>query len=163
MFREMRRKGQQLSEEAAYDILSSGSHGVLALSGDEGWPYAVPLSYALDGSSVYFHCAREGHKIDAVRKDGRGCLCVVARDDVAPEELTTRYVSAVAFGEIEELRDEEEKLSALRLLCAKYCPDAGQGAVEAEIERDRPGVSILKMRILHLTAKAERKTARQMK
>ena len=44
MFREMRRKKQILSEEEAIRILNKGTSGVLALSGDDGYPYALPIS-----------------------------------------------------------------------------------------------------------------------
>ena len=44
MFREMRRKKQLLPEEEAIAILKEGTFGVLALSGDGGYPYAVPIS-----------------------------------------------------------------------------------------------------------------------
>ena len=55
MFREMRRKKQSLSGEKISEILNNGTSGVLALSGDNDYPYAVPLSYVYDGSSIYFH------------------------------------------------------------------------------------------------------------
>ena len=45
MFREMRRKKQVLPEEVCTSILNRGTSGVLALMGDEGYPYAVPVSY----------------------------------------------------------------------------------------------------------------------
>lgn len=60
MFREMRRAKQQLSRVETESILKNGTSGVLALSGDEGYPYAVPLSY------VY----SEGEAILPLRPDG---------------------------------------------------------------------------------------------
>ena len=45
MFGEMRRKKQALPLEACEKILERGTSGVLALEGEEGYPYAVPLSY----------------------------------------------------------------------------------------------------------------------
>ena len=44
MFRPMRRIKQQLSEDDAKSVLEHGTSGVIALSGDEGYPYAVPMS-----------------------------------------------------------------------------------------------------------------------
>jgi len=61
MFREMRRKKQALLFEECAEILKKGASGVLAVSGDVGYPYAVPLSYAYDGAKIYFHCAKCGH------------------------------------------------------------------------------------------------------
>ena len=42
MFGEMRRKKQALPLEACEKILERGTSGVLALEGEEGYPYAVP-------------------------------------------------------------------------------------------------------------------------
>ena len=50
MFRGMRRKNQALSREEAAAVLDRGLSGVLALSGDDGYPYAVPISYVYDGA-----------------------------------------------------------------------------------------------------------------
>lgn len=57
MFREMRRKKQLLSNEESIEILKNGTSGVLALLGDNGYPYAVPMSYVYDNSKIYFHSA----------------------------------------------------------------------------------------------------------
>ena len=53
----MRRIGQLLDEEKAIGILENGSFGTLALSGDDGYPYALPISYVLSGRSIFFHSA----------------------------------------------------------------------------------------------------------
>ena len=63
MFRELRRKRQELPLQESIDILMKGTSGVLALSGDEGYPYAVPISYVYRDSKLYFHGAKSGHKI----------------------------------------------------------------------------------------------------
>ena len=119
MFREMRRKGQALPDEACKEILEKAPHGVLAVSGDGGWPYAVPLSFVYSAGTVYFHCACEGHKLDAVRRDARASFCVVDSDEVVAEEYTTYYRSVIAFGRVRELTGAEEKTAALRLLARR--------------------------------------------
>ena len=65
--REMRRSRQLLGEAETLEILDRGSHGVLALIGDGGYPYALPISYAREGDRLYMHCAKAGHKLDALR------------------------------------------------------------------------------------------------
>ncbi len=156
MFREMRRSRQQLSPEAAQDILRRGSHGVLAVSGDGGYPYAVPLSYVYASGRLYIHCAKSGHKLDAVRRCGKASFCVVERDDVVPEEFTTRYVSAIAFGKVRELSEEAEMRSAIELLCRKYCPGVPAGDMQAEMEREWASLHMLAFEIEHLTGKQSR-------
>ncbi|MBO2526251.1 MAG: hypothetical protein CW341_11260 [Bacteroidetes bacterium] len=61
-FRPMRRIRQLLNDEEAKKILANGTHGVLAVSGDDDYPYAVPLSYVYANGSLYFH---SGHPADA--------------------------------------------------------------------------------------------------
>ena len=72
MFREMRRKRQKLSGEETAAILHRGTNGVLALAGDDGYPYAVPVSYVYDGTYIYVHGAKAGHKIDAIAREEIG-------------------------------------------------------------------------------------------
>lgn len=45
MFREMRRKKQQIPDNEAIAILENGKTGILAVNGDSGYPYTVPLNY----------------------------------------------------------------------------------------------------------------------
>ena len=49
VFREMRKKKQALSQQEIAQILQQETSGVLALIGDEVYPYAVPSSYVYDG------------------------------------------------------------------------------------------------------------------
>ena len=93
MFREMRRNKQVLSKEAAEKILREGDFGVLALSGDDGYCYAVPINYAVEGNKIYFHSAKTGHKLDAIRNNDKVSFCVVDRHEVIAEEFTRRKLS----------------------------------------------------------------------
>ena len=84
MFREMRRNKQILSNEESINILKNGKSGVLALLGDEDYPYAVPISYVYDNSKIYFHSAKTGHKTDAIKKYSKASFCVIDQDNVIP-------------------------------------------------------------------------------
>lgn len=150
MFPEMRRKKQQLSPEETEAVFCRGSHGVLALLGNEGWPYALPISYAYQGGKFYFHCAAEGHKLEAIAREQRASFCVVDADEIIPEGFTTAYRSAIAFGRIRVLEDREEKTAALKALCEKYSPGI---APEKEIEKYFESVTVLEMRTEHSSGK----------
>ena len=100
-FREMRRKRQQLSEEESIGILQKATSGTLALLGDGGYPYAVPISYVYHERKLYFHSALAGHKVDAIRKCDKASFCVIEKDDVQPEKYTTFFRSVIAFGRIQ--------------------------------------------------------------
>ena len=95
---------------------------MLAVSGDGGYPYAVPLSYVWKDGKLYFHWATAGHKLDAVRRDSRASFCVVDQDRVVPEEYTTYYRSVIVFGRVRLLDDPAEKRRAAELLAEKYRP-----------------------------------------
>ena len=97
MFREMRRKRQLLPQEQALEILENGTSGVLALSGDGGYPYAVPLSYVYQEGTLFFHCAKAGHKLDALRRCSKASFCVIDQDQVVPPEYTTYFRSGPVF------------------------------------------------------------------
>jgi len=112
----MRRKKQILTEEEAKEVLNRGMFGVLALLGDDDYPYAVPASYVYCDSKLYFHGAKGGHKMDAVKKCDKASFCVIGKDDVIPEEYTTYFRSVIAFGRIHIMEDESEMRKAIEML-----------------------------------------------
>ena len=153
MFRAMRRKRQALSPEACAAILARGTSGVLALSGDDGYPYAVPLSYVYDGGAIYFHCAREGHKLDAIRRNPKASFCVIDQDQVVPEEYTSYFRSVIAFGTVRVLEGEGERRSAIEKLALKYAPEDSAGRRREAIDREWAPLCMLEMTVEHLTGK----------
>ena len=161
MFRPMRRSAQALGVDACREVLSRGTSGVLALLGDGGWPYAVPMSYAFDGEKLYFHCAREGHKLDAIRREARASFCVVDRDEVVPEEYTTYFRSVIAFGRVRVVEDEAQKRAAIELLARRYFPQDSAENRRRAIEREWAGLCMLEMDIEHMSGKEAIELARK--
>ncbi|OUO28268.1 pyridoxamine 5'-phosphate oxidase family protein [Eubacterium sp. An3] len=153
MFREMRRKKQQLTQEETMVILRERTSGVLSLTGDEGYPYGVPLSYVYDGDKLYFHCAKEGHKIDAIRKNPKASFCVIAQDEIVPEKYTTCYRSVIAFGSVRILENEGEKRRAIEELALKYAPEDSEENRQNYIEKDWEPLCMLEMTVEHLSGK----------
>lgn len=151
MQRPMRRKRQELSLEETYGIVDQATSGVLALI-DDGLPYAVPLSHARVGGTIYFHCATEGRKVDALRGCARGSFCVIGQDLVVPERFTTCFRSAVAEGPIRLVDNGEEKLLGLRALGEKFAP-GDEAGLKAEVEGALGRVLVLALDIESLTGK----------
>ena len=151
-FREMRLKRQQLSDEESYAILQNATSGTLALLGDGGYPYAVPISYVFSEGKLYFHSALSGHKVDAIRGCDRASFCVVAQDDVKPALYTTFFRSVIAFGRIHIVDDEAEKLAAARLLGNRYNPHQDE-ALQKELENGLARMLVIRLDIEHLTGK----------
>lgn len=148
MFREIRKEKQLLSMEQNISILEKSTSGVLAVLGDEGYPYTVPLSHVYHDSKIYFHCALEGHKIDAIRNHDKVSFCVIDADDVCPEKLTTLFRSVVVFGRARMLEEEQEKRVALRALMEKFSPERKECA-----EQPLDHVGVIELTIEHMTGK----------
>lgn len=149
----MRRKKQMLSMEEMASLLAEGTAGVLALTGDDGYPYAVPLSYVYDGSKIWFHCAKSGHKLDAVRRNPRASFCVIGQDQIVPEEYTTYFKSVIVFGQIRVLEEEEEKREAIERLAVRYTPEDTPAGRAEVIGRSWASLCVLEMSIDHMSGK----------
>lgn len=122
MERKMRRFRQQLPDCESERILREGRYAVMAVAGDDEYPYAVPVNYVLSGRSVYLHSASQGHKIDSLLRHPKCSMCVVDKDDVIPEEFTSYFRSVIVFGQ------------------AHIVESGGIEAALREIQpRDRPG------------------------
>ena len=159
-FREMRRKRQQLSDAESLDILKKSTAGTLALLGDGGYPYAVPISYVYTDGALFFHSALSGHKVDAIRSCDKASFCVIEQDSVKPELYTTFYRSVIAFGRIHIIEDEADRLAAARLLGNKYNPNHDE-ALQKELESGFARMLVIRFDIEHITGKEAIELVRQ--
>ena len=153
MFREMRRKRQQLTEAECIEILMKNTSGVFAVLGDNGYPYAVPLSYIYDSGSLYFHCAKSGHKLDAIKNCDKVSFCVIDQDLVVPEKYTTYFRSVIIFGRASVVDQEDEIRSAIEKLAIKYHPDDNKDNRDSVIEKEYKTMCMVKIQIEHITGK----------
>ena len=151
MFREMRRKRQQLEQVECEAILREATSGVLSLLGDDGYPYGVPLSHAYVDGRLVFHGSMKGHKLDAMRANPKASYTVIQQDQVVPEEFTTYFRSVIAFGQLRVL-EGERKLAALRQLSDAFWPNHEEER-EAEIAPRLDHMSVFVMDIEHMTGK----------
>ena len=123
MFQEMRKKDRECSRRETEDILAKGMYGVLSLNGGNDYAYGVPFSYVYLKNSIYLHCALEGKKLTHIRGDNRVSFCVVTGAEPLPDKFSMKYQSAMVFGKIYEVDDDEEKLQGLIALVEKYYTD----------------------------------------
>ena len=161
MFREMRRSKQVMSFEDSAAVLERNTAGVLAVSGDDGYPYAVPLSYVYTDGKIYFHCAKQGHKLDAIARCEKVSFCVIDQDQVVPEEFTTYFRSVIAFGKARVLEEPAEKRAALEALGKRYSPDETPEALAKEVEGGFKQVTMVEITIDHLSGKEAKELAKQ--
>ena len=149
----MRRNKQLLSAEETIDILTKGTSGVLAVQGDDDYPYAVPLNYIYYENKIYFHGAKVGHKLDAIRKQPKASFCVIPQDSVVPEEYTTYSRSVIAFGKIHIITEGNDMQYAIHTSATKYHPHDSIENREKVIKREWRPLCMFVLEIEHMTGK----------
>lgn len=156
MFRELRRKKQRLTENQMTDILKTAPYGTLAVMGDEGYPYAVPLNFLYENGAIYIHCAKSGHKTDAIKQNDKVTFSVVGRADVIKEKYTTFYQSVTVFGRAEIMENEKEIQKAITAFAIKYYPDDTEENRKKAIDDEYAALCMIKIHIEHMSGKQTR-------
>ncbi len=153
LFRPMRRKKQALSVDECVELLRSEKRAALAVQGDNGYPYVLPIDFYYDHSeqALYFHCSREGHKIDAIRRCDKVCCSVWEAGTPKDGDWSLYVRSVVLFGRAEAVHDESVRVEKIRCLGRKYFPS--QEEVEREIEKDLHRALVMKIVVEHMSGK----------
>lgn len=153
----MRRSDRAQSREFSLALIDRCTHGVMALSTGEAVPYCLPLSFVRVGDELYFHCAREGRKIDLMRRFPQVCVTFVGEDRpafVAPAEYTTWFQSVIVTGTAGEVNDPGEKTQALRALCQKVTPEH-MDSFGAAIAKSLAVTAVWKVHMEEISGKAK--------
>lgn len=152
MFREMRRFKQALSKDKCAEVLEGERRGVLSVIGDDGWPYGVPLNFYYDRERecIYFHSAKAGHKIDAMKACDKVCFTVFERDGEPTDDWSVYVNSVICFGCARELEGAEKERAA-RLFGGKYFPTAEE--LEHEMGEPFTRVRMTEIKIEHMSGK----------
>ena len=153
MFREMRRKKKQISADAAEALLEQSRRGVLAVNGDDGYPYAIPVNYLFDreNGKIYFHGSSAGHKADALRACDKVCFTVYGNECVREDAWAPYLQSAVVFGRCRFLEAGEDAAAILKRLAMKYYPS--EQLADEEIAQAGSAAQIFEIEIEHLSGK----------
>ena len=153
MFREMVRKKQQLSKDECVSILKSELRGVLSVSGDDGYPYGVPINhfYNEEDGKLYFHSGKTGHKIDAIKKDPKASFCVFDQGYRKDGEWALNIRSVIVFGRIELIEDRDTIYSIAAALSRKFTDD--EAYISHELERSGPRTLMFALVPEHMTGK----------
>lgn len=153
MFREMRRFKQQISDEECIRILEEQPRGVLSMLGDDGYPYGIPLDhwYSEDDNKLYFHCAKTGHKLDAVASCDKVSYCVMDEGYRKDGEWALNIISVVIFGRMHIVEDEDKKREICTNLVRKFTDD--EEYLQKELTNAFPRVCCLELTIEHMTGK----------
>ena len=153
MFRKMRRFKQQITDAECVEILKNIKRGVLSLLGEDGYPYGIPIDhwYCEEDGRIYFHGAKEGHKIDAIKACDKASYCVYDEGYRKEGEWALNIKSVVTFGRIRLVEDEDTARKICTELVRKFTDD--QDYLEKELQNAFPRVQCLELIPEHMTGK----------
>ena len=151
MFRELTRKKQKLSCEECREILRQEPRGVLAVNGDDGYPYALPINFYFDeeNDKIYFHSGKVGHKLDAIASSDKVSFCVYDKGYHKDGHWSLNIRSVIIFGRIHIVEDWSEELMVN--FCRRFTDDSEY--IGAEIEKYGKNTAVLCLDIEHMTGK----------
>ncbi len=153
MFREVARARQAMTREECLDLLKHTKRGVLSVTGDDGWPYGMPLNHFYDETDgrIYFHCGKAGHRLDALRADPRASFCVLDEGAKVEDDWALRFRSVIVFGHVEFVEDQEKALDICARLSRVFTQD--EEYIRNEIEHFGQAVLVFALVPEHMTGK----------
>ena len=153
MFRALRRTKRAISDEETRQLLHNEKRGVFAVNGDDGYPFAVPVDYYYDEANgkIYFHGAKSGYKVDALKKSDKVCFTVYGGETYEEGDWAPYVKSAVIFGRCRMIDELDTVTEKVRLLAGKYYPSDDE--VEAEIAKDIKAALLYEITIEHMCGK----------
>ncbi|AIO18555.1 Pyridoxamine 5'-phosphate oxidase [Candidatus Izimaplasma bacterium HR1] len=149
MFKDLKRVKNQMNHESAIELLKNCREGVLGTISSNGYPYTVVVNYVLYNNEVYFHSAKEGHKIDNIINNPKVSFTVYDNVRIIEEKFTTKYQSVTLFGKATLLPGNKKILMEL---IKKYSPEflkSGKDYVAKSFDT----TTLVKIDIEHLTGK----------
>lgn len=154
MYQEMRKKDRQKSEAEAYEYLDRAEWSVLSLCAN-GLPYGVPVSHAVSGKTIYFHCALEGQKLDFIKANPRACLTAVASATTLRDKGSVQFESVMAFGPVRIVENEAERMAGFDAINGKFTESEALG--RSFVEKWGHAAAVVALDIERITAKSTRK------
>ena len=149
----MRRFKQQISDEECIEILKNEKRGVLSLIGDDGYPYGIPLNHFYDerDGKIYFHGAKEGHKIDAIKANPKASFCVMDKGFKKDDDWALNIKSVIVFGKISFITDIKKSEEICTKLVQKFTDD--KEYLENELNNALARVLCFELTIEYMTGK----------
>lgn len=116
----MRRKERECNDPAFFTSLFEQADVITLAFQAEDPPYVIPVNFVFMDGALYFHCAREGRKLDCLRRAPGVGFSVHEILSIDRENATTLYRSLCGTGKAACVTDSEEKGRALEKLAHKY-------------------------------------------
>lgn len=150
----MRRAELEVTQEEAWSIFDHSQYNVLSCIGVDNIPYAIGISCARIGTTLYFHCANEGAKLEAIQQNPNVCITSIMNVENAVEKFTTYYSSSVIRGVAHIVHDEQSKLEALRCICQKFTPSL-MATFEEASSKSMKATTICAIEVSSITGKSK--------
>ena len=148
----MRRKENEITDKTAMESIILGSSVCRLAFSEENRPYIVPLCFGYEDDTLYFHSAREGRKLDILRKNNKVCFEfdidheIVEADDACAWGM--KYQSVIGFGKGSIIDDIESKRKALNIIMQHYSGNSYEYP-----DKIVKKTVIIKVEIEHMTGK----------
>lgn len=149
MFRQMRRLDMKMSDEDINRLLLRGREGVISTINDNGYPYAIAVNYVHLNNKIYFHCARQGQKLDNIKRDEKVSFLIYDSVEVLGEKLNTLYQSVVIYGRAKVINANDV---LLRALVNKYA-EIPQEKLSRMIEKEINQTAMVEIEIDYISGK----------
>jgi len=137
------------------EILRNAKVARLAMA-DGDAPYIVPMNFGVEFAefpTLYFHCAKEGRKLDILAKNPRVCVCVDGGhrliEDKEACKFSFAYESVIGDGVAEIVSDRERKVHALDLIMRHQAGIAGFAFSPESVD----AVCVIEVRVTGMTGK----------
>lgn len=142
-----------MEREECLQVLRQEKRGVLSVLGEDGYPYGVPLDhwYCEEDGKLYFHAAKAGHKLDAIRACDKVSYCVYDQGYQNPGEWAWNIRSVILFGRMEEVTDPTQVRKICLGLCEKLAGEPNY--FEEEFRKAGERVCCLALTVEHMTGK----------
>lgn len=120
----MRRREKEIHDSSEIEgILKAGEVCRLGMA-VENTPYVVPVTYAYEDGCIYFHSARQGRKMEMMRKNPRVCFEVTCDYGIEPGEdpcdWGARFRCVMGVGTARSIEDEGEKVRGLGVIMTRH-------------------------------------------
>ncbi|MFQ8602609.1 MAG: pyridoxamine 5'-phosphate oxidase family protein [Anaerovoracaceae bacterium] len=153
MEKKMRRQDKLMPYDECVEVLETAEYGMLATVSTDDTPYITPINFIYTNGAIYFHCAKEGHKIENIKHNKNVCFNVVDSVELMPEKFSTKFRSAMVFGTIEIVEDIDEKRKSICAIAEKFSPDYHDEGLKY-IDSAFDNIYMLKVNIDRITGKA---------
>ncbi len=120
----MRRSEKEITDQSIMEAIINASLVCRLALSDGNQPYIVPLCFGYQNRTLYFHSAREGKKIDILKKNNRICFEFDANSEIIEADKACnwgmKYQSVIGFGRAVLVENIEEKQKALNIIMDHY-------------------------------------------